>query len=207
MRNYIDLSGKKFGLLTAIKVSGKDKIGRKKWLCKCDCGNHKEISMDSLKRGSSKSCGCRQGSFGGCRLDDIKKYGKSLYGIWIAMKARCYNEKCNNYKNYGFRGIKVCDTWNNSFSDFAEDVGARPTKNHSLERILNDGDYEPKNCRWATRKEQCRNTRRNVFINTPWGKITMAEASEKSGLSYDHIRDKKRRNKLDEIIWEQNINQ
>jgi hypothetical protein len=100
----------------------------------------------------------------------LRKLGMPEYLAWRDMKQRCYNPNNGSYKYYGFRGIIVCERWLHSFNNFLEDIGYRPSPAHSLDRINNDGNYEPKNCRWATRKEQAHNTRRqrNMRIKMMW---------------------------------------
>ena len=96
------------------------------------------------------------------------------------MKTRCYNKNSKYYYNYGGRGIQICDRWKNSFSFFLEDVGERPSKNHSIDRINNDGNYEPKNCRWSTRKQQANNRRTNIMI----GEKTLTQVCKERNLNY-----------------------
>jgi len=111
-----------------------------------------------------------------------KKHGQSTtseYLVWSDMKSRCYNENHHAYKNYGLRGIKVCDRWRNSFSNFLEDIGKRPSNQHSLDRFPdNDGNYEPENCRWATTEQQLRNQRTNHLLEYDGKCMTIAEWAE-----------------------------
>ena len=105
------------------------------------------------------------------------------YNIWCAMKQRCNYKKSKSYKDYGGRGISICERWENSFDNFLEDMGYCPA-GCSIDRIDNNGDYEPGNCRWATRKEQGRNTSRNVFIDFNGEKKTISEVAEAIGMNY-----------------------
>lgn len=110
------------------------------------------------------------------------------YRIWCHMKERCYNPQDKSYFRYGKRGIRVCDSWKKSFVNFYNDMGNRPTPIHQLDRINNNGNYEPSNCRWATPKEQARNTRRNHFFMYDGRSVTIPELAEISGVNYDTLR-------------------
>lgn len=109
------------------------------------------------------------------------------YGCWSGMKARCLNKNGKSYKNYGGRGIKVCDRWLESFVNFYEDMGKKPTRKHTLERIDNNLGYSPKNCRWATRSEQRRNQRGNVFYTYDGETMCLIDWSKKLNLSYNAL--------------------
>jgi len=158
MPAFKDLSGQKFGKLTAIKRVGKDRHGNILWHCLCDCGNTSTVRTNSLKSGRIKTCGCFN-------------IGRTTHGlsrmpinyVWQAMIQRCYNINNPVYKNYGGRGIKVCYRWRNSFEAFFDDMG-HPEKGMSIDRIDNDKGYSPDNCKWSTAKEQCNNTRKNRRI-------------------------------------------
>lgn len=164
--------GEKFNLLTIVKeldyeiqyCKGKPSKIRKV-LCACECGNSIEIRLTSLKTGYAKSCGCLTRIQSKKNLDR-KTHGMSksrIYNVWSAMKERCYDKRNKSYKNYGGRGIKVCDRWLNSFENFYQDMGERPSSEYSIDRIDVNGDYEPSNCKWSTAKEQA-NNRRNGHI-------------------------------------------
>ena len=160
--------GVKYNKLTAIKELGTNKSRHKMYLFKCECGNDKVATAINVRANRVKSCGCLSKKHG--------KFGTKIYRVWTGMKSRCYYEKDENYINYGARGIKVCERWKNSFINFYEDMGDKPFLNAQLDRIDNDGDYEPSNCRWVTPSENCLNRRnkenktgfKNIKV-TPYG--------------------------------------
>lgn len=156
----VNIVGKKFGkLLIESEVELRNKNGHILYLCLCDCGNKKEILGASIRQGLTKSCGCEH-------ISAIKKHGMDgtpIYKTWVGMRNRCNNPKNRAYPEYGGRGIKVCDRWNNSFTDFFLDMGNKPD-GHSIDRINVNGNYEPENCRWATSKQQQDNRRNSVCV-------------------------------------------
>ena len=149
--------GKKYNRLTILEYIPKRRQtkGREnsKVVCLCECGNKSIAQYPAVKSGKIKSCGCYHREIITTHL--MSKTAE--YRAWDGMKARCSQPKRDDYVRYGGRGIKVCDRWANSFENFFKDMGAKPTKSHSLDRINNDGNYEPENCRWATVLEQNRN--------------------------------------------------
>lgn len=157
-----NLIGVKFGMLTVIERCGLNNDKKRLWLCKCDCGNFKKYTTSHLKRGVVVSCTCLQKA--GIRGRKHGLANSKEYNVWLGIKRRCYTEKDPGYKNYGGRGIKVCDRWLESFENFIEDMGFRPEGDYSLERKDNDKWYCKENCKWATRIEQSKNKRSNIKV-------------------------------------------
>lgn len=162
IKDCSSLVGHRFGRLVVTGLFGTDNGRNRIWVCRCDCGTEKNILGISLKSGTTKSCGCfRADRMGGLN----KTHGQrrtSTYRIWAGMRTRCQNHKSPEYKDYGARGIKVCDKWQ-KFAGFYDDMGDRPPK-YTIERIDFNGNYEKSNCKWATVTENLRN-RRCVKLN------------------------------------------
>lgn len=164
---FIDLTGQRFGRLLVLDRATNDAQGRARWRCACDCGNEAVITRHHLRDGRTKSCGCLRRDVAS-ELNHTHGFAskggvKPTYRIYRSMLSRTTNPRDASWKNYGGRGITVCDRWNpargGSFENFLADVGERPADNLSLDRIDNDRGYEPRNVRWATATEQARNRR------------------------------------------------
>ena len=180
MVKTLDLTGQVFGRLTAL--SRIEKPGQSKWLCRCQCGNIKEVLAGHLKQKHTQSCGCLHKEVISAHFAKHKMKKTPEYNSWINMKQRCYNAKHPAFKSYGGRGIVVCDRWLDSFLSFYDDMGPKPGPGYSVDRINNDGNYEINNCRWATAKEQCRNMRTNTAVEYHGDKMCLAKAGEASGI-------------------------
>ena len=155
------MKAKRFGRVIAVEFSRIQK-GNHYWKCICDCGTTKDMRIGHLVSGAVRSCGCLKREVW---IKERTSHGlrkTKEYQIWSSMMTRCSNKKTKCYKNYGGRGIKVCKRWL-KFENFYNDMGCRPSNKHSIDRVNNDGNYEPSNCRWATIKQQA-NNRRNKKI-------------------------------------------
>ncbi|MCM1218815.1 MAG: hypothetical protein NC548_30390 [Lachnospiraceae bacterium] len=179
---YKNLTGKKFGHLTAIEPIRKSKLGTI-WRCECDCGTITEVPISRLNSGNTKSCGCQKYRTTHCGT------GSRLFFIWRNIKSRCYNPKFIGYENYGGRGITMCEEWLHDFAAFqiwALNNGY--TEFLTIERIDNNGNYEPSNCRWATMKEQGNNRRTNRHLTANGESKTISQWAEELDISRELIR-------------------
>ncbi len=176
--NFKDLTGQQFDLWTVLHEAPR-RNGKVRWLCRCECGRERAVVATRLICGRSRCCGCRRVRPLGIVCG--KKHGLSRtveYAAWQQMRGRCTNSARRDFHRYGGRGIIVCERWQ-SFEAFYEDMGPRPTSQHSIERRENDGHYDPGNCYWATRKQQARNRRTNRLLTfngetrclTEWAEI------------------------------------
>ena len=183
----INILGNKYGRLTVIARAENNPKGRAMWLCLCDCGNEKVVNSGDLRTGHSKSCGClSREKFSALN----RQHGKSGTPEWktcLAMKRRCYDKTQQFYDIYGGRGIVVCNRWKDSFQNFYDDMGKRP-EGMSLERIDSNGNYEPSNCKWATAKEQARNTSRNYYVTMNGATKALSAWTEELNLNYYTIK-------------------
>lgn len=196
---FRDLTGKTFGRWLVVKFAGRKTCGFF-WKCLCECGVVKIVNGPSLKRGETKSCGCFARDnpsalvHGGCRKGIVSKE----FVAWVGIKQRCNK----HFPNYGARGINICTRWRESFESFLSDMGKSPSPKHSIERIDNDGNYEPENCRWVTQKEQARNRRSNRLLTRNGKTATLAEWAELSGVNRATIWSRLRRRwSVDEAIF------
>lgn len=189
MGTKLNLVGQKFNRLTVLSEhTTRSKWGAVKHLCKCDCGKEVIVSGTNLKSGNTKSCGCyaiEKITERGHNNATHRKSRNKIYKVYYTMIRRCYNPKCERYTIYGKKGIKVCYRWLESFENFYKDMGDRPNDNYSLERINNEGDYCPENCRWATLEEQANNKRTNHIIEYKGLKYTMANFCKLTGMKYE----------------------
>lgn len=182
-------SGDRYGRLLITEEAppsiGKHGRKRRRFHCRCDCGNTTTALLFSLTSGNTTSCGCRTKEVAVTNGHKNKTHGMAgtnIYAVWSEMIRRCHNPSCNVFHHYGGRGISVCDRWRKSFECFLEDMGM-PPKGMSLDRIDNEAGYSKENCRWATRKQQSRNTRRNRLLTLNGETMCLAEWAERIGVS------------------------
>lgn len=177
----LNLIGNVFGMLKVLteaesSITPKGRTKRR-FLCQCSCGNQKIISMDSLQMGHSKSCGCTSYELVAKARTKHGFARSRIYKIWQGMLARCNKPNCNAYKNYGGRGIKVCEKWN-TFEGFYEDMGPSYYDGGTIERKDVNGNYEQSNCKWIDKKDQSWNLRKNVKVKFNGQMLNLKELSE-----------------------------
>lgn len=175
-----DLTGHRYGRFVVLAAAGRGKCGVRRWLCRCDCGTERVVFGNSLRSGVTQSCGCRRAENAAAKLLVHGMTGTPEHNAWGSMLDRCRNPKNARYLRYGARGIVVCERWM-LFENFLADMRLRPP-GMSLDRIDNDGNYEPGNCRWATSKQQRRNTSTNRVVEIHGDRRALSEWAERLGL-------------------------
>lgn len=179
-----NIVGNRYGMLVVVNREVSGKGGNTRWLCKCDCGNTTIVYSSSLKRGYTKSCGCNTYNNRG---NELKKENRLLYGVWKAMRWRCYG-KPKNYMDYGGRGIKLCKEWHDSFDAFCKwSLENGYKEGLTIDRIDNNGIYSPDNCRWTDRKTQARNRRSSIIIKYNGEEKTLPDWCDALNLPYERI--------------------
>jgi len=200
MAKIRDLTGQRFGRLVALYPTGERRNSYIVWHCRCDCGNEVDVITSSLTTGHTNSCGCYSRE---CTIKRSTTHGMAqqrerhpVYYIWSAMIQRCENPNNHNYKDYGGRGIKVCEEWHDAkvFIEWALTSGWG--KGLTLDRIDNDSDYKPSNCRWVTRKEQAWNKRNNHLITFNGKTQSLAAWSDETGIPYGTLE-----SRINKLYW------
>ena len=187
MPSKINVVGVRFGRLLVLR-DGDPVAGRRRVVCRCDCGTIKAVDPRALRAGHARSCGCLQREVVS-RTTPLTHttHGQARsaeYGAWVKMKMRCFNVADAKFPDYGGRGITVCEEWRDDFAQFFADMGSRPTPDHSLDRIDVNGNYEPRNCRWADAKAQSRNKRNHRLVEWGGELVPLSVACEASGVNY-----------------------
>lgn len=190
MNKVLDLTGQKYGQLTVLERA-ENRNGRVHFKCICDCGNICVIMSKHLISGHTKSCGCLSRFKASVRKSIHKMTNTKIYGVWCGIKRRCFNSNCSQYHNYGGRGITIYPAWIDDFQSFYDYVSTLEHFNeqgYSIDRINVNGNYEPGNLRWADWKTQCRNTRRNRFVEYDGVKFLITHAAKRIGISAAALR-------------------
>ena len=185
--NFIDRTGQKYNRLTVIEVAPTPPHVKKKevyWRCVCECGNEAIVSSSELGGGHTKSCGCLNREKWHAVITKHGGRHTPEWQVWCGMRQRCRN---SNDRNYGSRGITVCDRWLHSFENFLADMGPRPGPDYSIDRIDNNGPYSPDNCRWTTVVVQQNNTRRNHYVTYDGETHTVKEWARLKGIPYARL--------------------
>lgn len=183
-----DLTACRFGRLIVLSLSPiRGENYKTRWNCLCDCGNTLTISGRSLLSENTKSCGCYKRDAISESRSTHKMCKTPEYKTWCLLKSRCLNKRNPKYPIYGGRGINVCDRWINSFQNFLDDVGTKPTPGHSIDRIYVNGHYEPSNVKWSTRKEQQNNKRNNRLLTYDGRTLTVAQWADLLMISQQKI--------------------
>lgn len=183
----LDLSNRWFGRLRVIRSIG-SRSGRQFWKCLCSCGNVTDVESSSLVRGNTTSCGCARYENATASSTTHGMSHLPEYSTWKSIRRRCLVETSKDYKDYGGRGIKICDTWIESFENFYADMGPRPSPNHSIDRENNNGNYEPGNCRWTTAEEQALNKRTTRYVIYHGESIPMVQLARTHGINYSRLK-------------------
>lgn len=196
---FVDLTGQRFGRLVALQTEGKYAAGFK-WRLRCDCGVEIVAIGSNVRAGRTRSCGClRDEAIVSANTTHGKRYTPE-FKVWAGMHNRCRNPNDVAFTRYGGRGIRVCERWRD-FESFYADMGARPSHKHSLDRINNDGNYAPDNCRWATASQQRRNQRGTIYLEFNGRRLAMADVAELLGVTYSTMENRLRRGDTGERLF------
>lgn len=202
MNERLDLSGQRFGRLTALSFCGAAR-GNSQWRCQCDCGSYCIVQLGNLRSGHTKSCGCDRSS---ATRNQFVTHGHTTdrvatrtYKAWSHAKSRCNNPADHKYVDYGGRGISMCPQWMRSFEEFLSDMGGCPA-GHTLDRVDTNGNYEPSNCRWATPAQQARNKRNNIWVEYNGTEMILKDFARLAEQNYGTLYSKLRRGQVIEKV-------
>ena len=181
--------GSQFHKLTVLSEAGINRHQKRMFVCRCECGNQRIVIAAHLRNGNTQSCGCWQKERAKAVGKSNRRHGDKSsreWKSWQAMRSRCLNPHATGYRNYGGRGISICERWAR-YEHFLEDMGRRPSPQHSLDRIDSNGNYEPGNCRWASPEQQMRNIRTNVSLTFQGKTMTVVEWAEEMKIPASRI--------------------
>lgn len=191
MTKVIDMVGRRFGALVVIERGANTKGGEVRWRCACDCGGEALSLGMNLRSGHAVTCGGNSHRAGANKTHGesraVKGGPTAEYISWNRIKDRCLCPTYHSYSSYGGRGITICDEWKDNYEAFLSYIGRRPSPDHSIDRIDNEGNYEPGNVRWATRIEQANNTRRTKRYLYAGRLLTLAEIARERGVTYNRL--------------------
>lgn len=190
--SWKDIKDQRFGRLIVLGF-----LLNKKWECLCDCGNVVQIKAKTLNNGHTQSCGCLQKEFAGNLKRTHGMTLTSIYKTWRGIKGRCLNKNHHAFVHYGGRGITICDEWKKSFENFYRDMGEKPSKNHSIERIDNEIGYCKSNCKWILKNKQNFNKRNNIILKFDNQEKSLGEWCKELNLPYRVIH-----NRIYKLKWE-----
>lgn len=197
--------GKRFGRLVIVSYEGV-KNSRSYFLCQCDCGVQKEVQEKRLKNGETMSCGCRLNEIHKQISINSYKHGNGgrkdaspEFKAWCKMRYRCLDPNCERYKNYGGRGIKICDRWAD-FKNFLADMGAKPFPHYSLERVDNDGNYCPENCKWIPYSEQTKNRTNSHWIEFSGERMILSDWARRFEIDPSRLCDHLKRKSIEDAM-------
>jgi hypothetical protein len=184
--------GQRFGRYVVLSLAEQPRRsakshGEHRWKTKCDCGEIRVVPGSLLRKGTAQSCGCLRVELARAKAVRHGHSNDLTYSSWRSMKKRCFDTNHSQYQHYGAVGISVCASWKDSFEAFLEDMGVRPSRLHTIDRILNDKGYEPGNCRWATKREQAFNRKDTILITVGDRTLCAAEWSRRTGVSHSSI--------------------
>lgn len=193
---YKDLTGQRFGRLVVLHEGERNHRNSIRWLCKCDCGNETQVTTHRLNKGQTQSCGCLNRERYGINNFKHGFYQERLYKVWRGMINRCTIKTNPSYRTYINRGIKVCDRWK-EYTNFRDDMSSTYEPGLQIDRIDNDGDYSPENCRWVTHKENQQNKSSTRLIETPDGVMNITQASKFYNIKANTIT-----SRIDDLGWD-----